>query len=288
MNQETNIDASGVAAPGPGTQLRQVREARGMSIAEVAASLKMSPRQIEAVENEDFSRLAGATFVRGFIRNYARLLKTDPAPLLALVAATAAIPPVVLDVPGGSRVRMPAGNERHGRFSLVAGFLAVALLAVAIALYFDVVDIGAHFGRLMERTGDVAVRPPSAGAVQSVVQPAPQSLNPSAPSSVPTPPADGSPVSVANEPAPGQGASRPGLRQLVFSFDGSSWVEVKDGKGRTLFSQLSPKGVTHRVEGSPPFQVVVGNAGNVRLAYDEQPIDLRPHTRVEVARLTLE
>jgi len=276
VNPEDIPEQSALDTPGPGTQLRQAREARGLSIADVAASLKMSPRQIEAVEGEDFSRLAGATFVRGFIRNYARVLKTDPAPLLAQVAARLELPPVELNVSVGSRVRMPAGNERHGRFSVVAGGLALALLVVALALYFDVVDIGASFSRLVERNAAMGPRDVAPVGVQPLAQPLPAVASPATAESVSTePPA---------EPLP----ARAGQRQLVFSFEGSSWVEVKDGKGQTIFSQLSAKGATQRVEGNPPFQIVVGNAGNVRLAYDDQPIDLRPHTRVEVARLTLE
>jgi len=75
---------------------------------------------------------------------------------------------------------------------------------------------------------------------------------------------------------------------MIFSFDGNSWVEVKDVAGRTVFSQMNAKGTTQVVEGHPPFQLVVGNASHVRLHYNEQLVDLRPHTRVEVARLTLE
>ena len=80
------------AMPGPGAMLRMAREARGTTIAEVAAALKMSPRQIEAIEGEDFSRLSGATFIRGFIRNYARHLKIDAAPLLAALAEQTVLP----------------------------------------------------------------------------------------------------------------------------------------------------------------------------------------------------
>jgi cytoskeleton protein RodZ len=75
---------------------------------------------------------------------------------------------------------------------------------------------------------------------------------------------------------------------LIFTFDGSSWVEVRDAAGRTLFSQMNAKGTTQVVEGRPPFHLVVGNASHVRLQYNDQPIDLRPHTRVDVARLSLE
>lgn len=282
MTQDETVDSGVVAAPGPGAQLRQAREARGMSVAEVSASLKLSARQIEAAENDDFSRLSGATFVRGFIRNYARLLKIDAAPILAGVAGRIEEPALELNVPAGSGVRMPAGNERHGKGSIAAAVLAVGLLVVAIALYLDIFNLDAPLGWLAERRGALVARnaapagtPPAA---QAVVQPAPTivALASAEPEVVPA-------ARAAVEAAPVTGAA-----QLLFSFDGNAWVEVKDGKGHTVFSQLSPKGSTQRVEGSPPFQIVVGNAGSVRLSYKEQMVDLRPHTRVEVARLTLE
>jgi cytoskeleton protein RodZ len=41
------------------------------------------------------------------------------------------------------------------------------------------------------------------------------------------------------------------------------------------------------VRGRPPFELVIGNAAHVRLTYDGNPVDLEPHIRGEVARLTL-
>ncbi|HYL88646.1 MAG TPA: helix-turn-helix transcriptional regulator, partial [Burkholderiales bacterium] len=66
----TEPDASGV-----GGTLKAAREERGLSIAEVAQSLKFAPRQLEALEQERFDLLPGGTFVRGMVRSYARLLK---------------------------------------------------------------------------------------------------------------------------------------------------------------------------------------------------------------------
>ena len=42
------------------------------------------------------------------------------------------------------------------------------------------------------------------------------------------------------------------------------------------------------VEGVAPFELVIGNAHHVRLSYDDRPIDLAPHVKVEVARFTLD
>ena len=71
-------------------------------------------------------------------------------------------------------------------------------------------------------------------------------------------------------------------------FEIPSWVEVRDRNDRVLFSQLNPPGTEQQVQGRLPLSVVVGNARGVRLTYNGQPFDLAPHTRVEVARFTLE
>jgi cytoskeleton protein RodZ len=80
--------------------------------------------------------------------------------------------------------------------------------------------------------------------------------------------------------------SGPGRIRMIFADE--SWVEVRDGSGTTIFSRLNAPGTERVVRGLPPFDVVVGNAHRVRLLYEDKPIDLGPHTRVDVARITLE
>jgi len=68
--------------PALGTSLRNARENLKLEIEEVAQQLRMSAHQVIALEQDNHAALPAATFVRGFIRNYARLLRIDPAPLL--------------------------------------------------------------------------------------------------------------------------------------------------------------------------------------------------------------
>jgi cytoskeleton protein RodZ len=273
-DKETQVVES-QAVPGPGGPGRQ---ARGTSIAEVAAALKMSPRQIEAIENEDFSRLSGATFVRGFIRNYARLLKIDVAPVLAALAERTELQQAELSAPADEGVKMPIAGHRQGKGLAGAIILASVVLGAAFALYFDVVD----FDDILSRKSGTPASQPESRA--QIVQPQPQPVAAVQPAVVNDVPAPAATAAGADE----QPAAKAGMLQLIFSFDGSSWVEVKDGAGRTIFSQMNAKGTTQTVEGRPPFHLVVGNASQVRLQYRDQPVDLRPHTRVEVARLTLD
>jgi cytoskeleton protein RodZ len=69
--------------PGVGKLLATARQVKGLSTSDVADKLKLTARQIEALEAEEFDKLPAAVFVRGFIRNYARLLGLDAAQLIA-------------------------------------------------------------------------------------------------------------------------------------------------------------------------------------------------------------
>ena len=71
------------AASTAGGMLRAAREAMGMSLDTVAQQLKLAPRQVTALEEDDFAKLPGRTFVRGFMRNYARLVRIDAEKVLA-------------------------------------------------------------------------------------------------------------------------------------------------------------------------------------------------------------
>ncbi len=82
----------------PGQRLAAAREAQGQSIEDVVRHTKLSRRQVMALESDAYGQLPGPVFVRGFMRNYARHLQLDPAPLLAALDAKTA--PAV--IPSGS------------------------------------------------------------------------------------------------------------------------------------------------------------------------------------------
>ena len=61
-----------------GQFLRQEREARNISIEEIASATKIVPRYLEALENDRLDQMPGGFFVRGIIRTYARAIGLDP------------------------------------------------------------------------------------------------------------------------------------------------------------------------------------------------------------------
>lgn len=118
-----------------GALFRAARESQHMSVADVAHHLKLSPSQVEALEADQHDKLPGAVFVRGFIRNYARLLGIDAAPLLAPVETRkVAVPPPTDTVPASQNIPFPekAGIAWH----LYGIVIAIFVIPVLIFQFF--------------------------------------------------------------------------------------------------------------------------------------------------------
>ncbi|NJA89935.1 helix-turn-helix domain-containing protein [Rhodocyclus tenuis] len=380
-----------------GGRLRSAREEKGLTLTEAAQSLKLSARQIAALESGDWSQLPGPTFVRGFLRNYARLLQIDIAPLLvALDAEQPVAPPPKLALPPGAGGTLPQDGRPERRDTLVV-LGGLALVVLAFAVYFLVpenfwanrsanndaapatetsspaeatpaepveapatnegdkalssdadktaptVPAAAPASPVAapapsrelpkdpakeavagkEAVKDTGIRPlatpaaPAAQAPAAASAPAPAAaasakptvpsfvvptkpVSPQAtatPSALPASPANAAASAAASKPlaaaapsAPAASSTPPAASdaQLTFSFAQPSWVEVRDRSGQIVFSQLSPAGSERRVDGRPPFTLVVGNATHVTVRYKGKSVDLSPRSKDDVARLTLE
>ena len=106
-------------ATAPGAQLKAAREAAGMSLDQVAQQLKLAPRQVKALEDQDFAHLPGRTFTRGFVRNYARLLNLDAGGLLARLPDAAEAPALeapTLQSTGAMIAELPTAEMRGPSF----------------------------------------------------------------------------------------------------------------------------------------------------------------------------
>lgn len=122
-----------------GQALRAAREARGESLADVAYALRLAQRQVEAMELEHFDELPGPTFVRGFVRNYAKYLGIDAEPLLGRLggAPSAPVAPVAIESSGSHAIgTLPVREGRRGKPKLGAIVLGIAVLG-GVAAYFD-------------------------------------------------------------------------------------------------------------------------------------------------------
>lgn len=266
------------AAPAPGRRLAEARAAQSLTQSDVARQLKLSVWQVEALESGRYQQLPGAIFVRGFIRNYARLVKLDPDALVQSLGDSVPAPSPRPEPSPSRDIPFPATGGRRW----VAWGAAAAVLLGLLALYEFFLNESAEPGAApAPASTEPRSRPASAKPAATVAAAEPAS--PATPA-----PADGrgEAVQAAAVPASDPPAKR-GERQVKLAFDQECWVEIRDRNERVIFSQLNRPGTEQSVTGLPPFSVVVGNAHGVRLTYDDKPIDLAPHTKVDVARLIL-
>lgn len=300
----SGVPASESAAPSPGALLRRIREQRGESVGEAAFALKLSPRQIVALESDDFAALPGMAFVRGFMRNYARYLGLDPAPLLDEVQRLAGEGAVDLSPIRNADGELPSGGRPPVRATAIGWGALVLLLLVLAGWYFDwfrTEPPAVEQALEAPMQGDVAMEPvaaePDVGAAQTaapvqagmadetaaaeVAQPAAETVPPAVAEEVAV-----APVAVAEAAPAAEAATASG--SLAFRFAGESWIEVRDASGAIVYSGTNRADSTRTVQGKPPFALVVGNAANVSLEFDGRPVDLAAHTKVTVARLTVQ
>jgi len=116
-----------------GAELRAARETQGLSVSEVAHQLKLAPRQVEALEAGRFEALPGGTFVRGMLRNYARLLKLEPEPLLERLAGRLEAPDANLLAARYSQPVPFSDSARRSSFVYLGLSLAVLTLGGGVA-----------------------------------------------------------------------------------------------------------------------------------------------------------
>lgn len=271
-----------------GAALAAARAAQNLSVADVARQLKLSVAQVTALEAGEFERLPGPVFVRGFVRNYARLLKLDPEPILDAIAPSSSGQEAREELPASQEIPFPPRPARRWPGYALAALLGLAGLA-GYEFYWS------------EPAADTAGKPVALPAPPVPAEQAggvlPATAQDSSGQYAAPPEADAPATQAGQEARQASSASAPpaeqpagGARELRFEFEQESWVQVRErGSGKTIFVRLNPRGTEQRVSGRPPFLLVIGNARGVRLTYNDRPVDLAPHiVKDDVARFTLE
>ncbi len=273
---------------GVGHQLRAGRIACNMSVEDVSRQLRLSIRQIEAIENEDFEKLPGRTFLRGFIRNYANLVHLDIASVLLLLPPSTSSN-TILGEPQAKNLKTCKWNDnnnirlRRKRPILQTYFIAISLLLIVI---YTAYRIG-NWGQVVNEVEIGIMSEIGLNTESEVVE-----------LKLPLPPA--TLLDHQGQQVTALGTSPTSLvvpssidtvlGVLHFKFNSESWVEIKDGSNKTIFKQINPSGTEQIISGQRPLTIVIGDANNVNLSYNNRLFDLNPYINKNdgIARLTLE
>jgi len=285
-----------------GERLRHARESRGLDVPTVAEQLHLKQSMVLALEGEDFSRLPARVFVRGYYRNYARLMELPEEQLLREFDARcpegeecAGAPPVV-----AQSVKKEI-RSNHGLVKLVTWLVVISVLAAfglwwkdhsdkQSALVGDEVaavnaveqgaDSGAQVPPVSDDLGTEQTLPEAPPVRAAATKPGVQEpLKPAV--ALPT-----MPEKPAGQPASPPPAPAPKKIQLRFTED--SWVDIRGANRSFKLVGTRKAGETVELDGEPPYNIILGNARGVTILVDGKPYDFSSRTRRNVARLTLD
>jgi cytoskeleton protein RodZ len=122
---------------GVGEFLRRERELRHISLDDVAERTKISRRYLEAIEEGQYDRLPGETFVRGFIRSYAQFVGLDPEDTLLLynhARVVQEVPPLRTERTSPTR---HSWNERSLVWLLLVGIVVVGAVLLGVVGFLE-------------------------------------------------------------------------------------------------------------------------------------------------------
>jgi cytoskeleton protein RodZ len=242
------------------------REARGLSVADLARTTRIAPGVVQDLETDQLDKLPAGVYVRGFIRAYCGAVGAPPDEALALYEAALgarreATAAPALAPPPRAILRGPSAKPSGPRQAAGLAMGLAVMLLLAAALY----PFGAAWLTRSRATSDGG----GAGDVAPVrvaAMPTPS------PGTVSAPPASASgPVKPPDEGASGPARASARMRVLVIRADATTWIRVKPDDEPAWVETLAP-GTEREWRTAGRFHVTLGNAGGVRLELDGQKL----------------
>lgn len=298
MDQLIQAPPEVVPTQSAGQVIRQAREAAGVSVAHLAAGLKVPSKTILALEDNNMAALPDLAFSRALASSICRTLKIESAPILALMpslpqAHVVTNQEVGLNLPMASPFKLNFSLNwlRSSTFAIIAG-LALATLAVANwPLVMGWLDQAQKSSKPAASAASVEAQPVGmptmvestsvspvvapASVAAPVVQPAATLVVPSPAASTPT-----TPLTAASAPVPASGPSN----QLVFKATGSTWVEVTDAAGKPVWKKLLATNEVASVAAPMVARVLVGNVAGTSLTVNGANFNFAPFAANNIAR----
>lgn len=243
-----------------GEQLKRLREAKGLALAEISESTNIGTRFLKAIENENYDQLPGGLFTRSFIRAHAKAVGMDPDEAVALYQSESGTPELPQADPqliGANAPEVPLEEPSH------------AFLKSAIAAGVGALVLGLGSWKVYEYLNRPSAQPavsatPTQGA--PAVSETPQSPAPSVPET--------QPVSLDN-----------GLTLTLEATD-ECWIGYKTDTGERAQLRLMP-GETKTIAASESIDLSVGNTRAVNIRINNRDARFPENTPIVLKRMTI-
>lgn len=276
----------------PGDILRHEREQKGLTIETASRQSRIKPEVLTAIETGETGEIP-SVYLRGYIRNYARFLGVPTADLEDQLKHVKGAEPAVRTV---FTVKAKKGGAE--KWLKASSYLAASALIATLAWQFthEAVRFSQGDSQLVAATavpGDAQESNVSEGRAE---RPANTHLNASIASVeilgnggelTGKSAAEQAWAAIGNAPEAGA-ADTPLSNNLSITTSADTWVEITDSNGAQLELDLIRAGSSREYDGRPPFDIMIGRASAVVLNLDGDMVDLGPHTRGNVVRMTLQ
>lgn len=294
---------------GPGQLLRNAREQLGWTREQVASRIHLRLTLIAAIESDTYDKHTSHTFIRGYLRTYAKLVGIPEETILAAYDKLGLTPPDNIDMQSFSRRSRQQAND--SRLKVVTWLVILVLIALSVAWWWqstarrsagdealaatEMGTAGNTPGETVTPAVDVAdpVMPAASEAMATTAEPTVSGAAATAPlveasSAAVETTASASvatlPAADAGDDAPADAAKVP---QLKMSFTADCWLDVKDANGKTLFSGLKKANDQLVLEGPEPLKFIIGAPMAVNIEYQGKSIDMSRYNNGRTARLSL-
>lgn len=281
----------------PGANLREAREQAGVSLTSIAEQTLIPLARLEALEQDRYRAVGSMAYISGYARAYARVIGVEPRPYVA--AFEAALRHERETTPEPDTVSGPVQWSNNRRKFWLASIATVVMLGVLLALVLlyrlgvDNVPVTQEAPPPSEDHSTAVIDPESSISLLPPLQPPAPAVGPEvAGDDVPPGVVTRRQAAVEDELEPPETLAPPAEplpapedALLELSFTDECWVEVRDADGTLVVARLAQSGDNLRLSGSAPFDVLLGNAHAVSMAFNGEAISITPARGRDTLRL---
>lgn len=286
LEQQSNIKL--------GVQLSNAREQFNVSVDEMAHKLKLTAKQIEALEGEDYSQLGPVTFVKGYIRSYCREFSLNEADLMTLFSHQREEAEKRMQ----SFSRRTEREAKDNRLMLFSYAIIALIFGSSLFIWWqnrEVAPIASEKQTVAQTSNNEEIE-----VVKSDRMPIQQAdtLEPlklianevdvnNAEPEQSLEQIEAQPVTktVENKNTPTKRATN--VDTITMTFKDDSWVEIFDADGERVAFGVKKKGYVMTLEGKAPFNVVLGKHYIVDVEFNGDSIDISHFPTNRLAKFSL-
>ncbi|NRD73292.1 DUF4115 domain-containing protein [Shewanella sp. VB17] len=275
-----------------GSLLKSARKKQGASVGDIAGELHLRPCIVENIEADNFADIASAIYVKGYVKNYARIVQADLEKIKACLDIQL---PKACAPEMQSFSRKTTRQARDGRLMFVTYLIALILLALLILWWVQKSDTQASVDFSQPTMEEIADSASESFSTRALPDPNEERDSGIEDTDRITEPAN---VAATSEPVVPEKNVKPATQQqaviseqqyslLSLSLAADCWINVKDANGNVLINDLKKAGSQLEVEGREPFNLTLGAPQVVTIKLNNESISLADYPTGRVARLTL-